>query len=121
MTSSPIDRLLGAINAHDIDVLSSCFASTYAVTFPANPDRSFTGRDQVRRNWEALFERYPHIQATATPWVHNGDEIWAEWEFRSDSGERPQFWQRGVIIAVVHRNVIASARFYMEPVTAPGS
>lgn len=46
--------------------------------------------------------------------VQNGAETWPEWGFLSE--EDPRFWQRGVVIAVVADDVIASARFYIEPV-----
>ena len=114
-TTAAIDRLIDAINAHDLDALTACFAPGYSVTWPAHPARSFTGRENVRRTWTAIFEAHPTVTASATPRVCNGDEVWAEWEFKSQ-GSQP-FWQRGVIIAVVHGDVIGSARFYMEPVT----
>jgi ketosteroid isomerase-like protein len=50
-----VDRMTDAINRHDLDALTACFAPVYASTFPAHPARSFTGRDQVRRNWETIF------------------------------------------------------------------
>jgi hypothetical protein len=36
---------------HDIDALTACFASSFANDWPAHPARSFTGADQVRRNY----------------------------------------------------------------------
>lgn len=116
MASSVIDRLVNAINAHDLEALTACFAPGYSVTVPAHPARSFTGQERVRSNWERLFQTFPTIGATVTAQVHSGDEIWTEWEYRSEAGNGPQFWQRGVAVVVVQDEVIASARFYMEPV-----
>lgn len=116
MSSPVVDRLVDAINAHDIEALTACFAPGYSVVFPAHPARSFTGREHVRRNWEAIFTAYPTIRATVTARVHNGDEIWGEWEFTSDSRDGARFWQRGVVIVVPEDGLIALARFYMEPV-----
>ena len=123
VASSVIDRLIDAINAHDIEALTACFVPAYSVTWPAYPARSFTGREHVRSTWEALFKAYPSIEATVTARVHSGDEIWAEWEFKSESAkdDHPQFWQRGVIVVAAEGDVIGSARFYMEPVEAADS
>ncbi|WUV53224.1 nuclear transport factor 2 family protein [Amycolatopsis sp. NBC_01480] len=58
MTLPVADRLADAINRHDLDALTACFAPVYESTFPAHPSRSFTGRDQVRRNWETLLATF---------------------------------------------------------------
>lgn len=122
-TTTAIDRLVEAINSHDLDAIEACFAPNYSVTTPAHPAttpahpaRSFTGRENVRRNWERILAAHPTVQAKAEPQVHSGNEIWAEWEYTSETGEHGQFWFRGVAITVISGNVIESARFYMEPV-----
>ena len=50
------ERLLEAINAHDIEAQIACFAEDYRSEQPAHPARAFTGRDQVRENWSRLFD-----------------------------------------------------------------
>ena len=70
---------------------------------------------------ETLFKAFPEMHAQVTARVHSGEEIWGEWEFRSDDGNNPEFWQRGVIVVVAQGDVIESARFYMEPVEAADS
>jgi len=120
MASPVVDRLVDAINEHDLERLTECFAPTISNVWPVHPARSFTGRDGVRRNWEAIFQAHPDIQVTLTTRAQSGDEIWGEWEFKAESGDgSPTFWQRGVIIAVVDSGLIAQSRFYMEPVEAP--
>ena len=111
-----LDRLLDAINSHDLDAMIACFAPGYVNSWPAHPARSFTGRDQVRRNWEMMFAARPDIKATVTGRAQAGDEIWAEWEFTGTERDGGEFHQRGVIIVVVDGDVIAGTRFYMEPV-----
>lgn len=64
MTLAVLDRLADAINQHDIDALTACFAPDFENVWPAHPARSFTGRDQVRRNWEMIFRHRPDIAAT---------------------------------------------------------
>jgi ketosteroid isomerase-like protein len=116
-----IDRLKDAINTHDIDALTGCFALDFVCTWPAHPSRSFTGRDQVRRNWEMMFQARPDIQAAVNAHVRADDETWAEWEFLGTERDGSRFDQRGVIIVVVEGDVITEARFYMEPVDVPSA
>lgn len=116
MADSVIDRLADAINMHDIEALTACFAPAFANDWPAHPARSFTGTDQVRRNWEAIFQAYPTVKAKIVRRVHSGNETWGEWEFKNDSHDGAQFRQRGVIIAEANGNRIVKTTFYMEPV-----
>jgi len=119
MASSVVDRLVDAINGHDLERLTECFAPSFSMVWPAHPARSFNGRDGVRRNWEAIFTAHPDIGVTLTTRAQSGEEIWGEWEFKAESSDGGQsFWQRGVIIVVVDGEVIVQSRFYMEPVEA---
>lgn len=59
-----LQRLLAAINAHDLDALVSCFADGYVNETPAHPQRGFGGSDQVRRNWTQIFAGVPDIRAS---------------------------------------------------------
>ncbi|MEV5569674.1 nuclear transport factor 2 family protein [Spirillospora sp. NPDC052269] len=119
MVESVADRLLDAINKHDIDALEACFAPMFECDWPAHPARSFTGSKQVRRNWEAIFASHPTVQARIFGRARTHDDLWAEWEFMSDVDNGVKFWQRGVIIVKVEGDRIAQARFYMEPVEWP--
>lgn len=117
MQSSVTDRLVEAINGHDLERLVDCFGPAFSVHWPVHPNRSFNGRDAVRRNWEAIFKAYPGIQVTLMRQAYSGAETWGEWEFKGESLEGgPPFWQRGVIIVVVDGEAIVQAHFYMEPV-----
>lgn len=80
MASSVIDRLVDAINGHDLERLVDCFGPAFSGLWPVHPARSFNGRDGVRKNWEAIFKAYPGVQATLTKQVQSGDETWGEWE-----------------------------------------
>ncbi len=84
--SSPVlERLLGAVNAHDLDALVSCFATDYLNETPVHPRRGFRGNDQVRRNWAQLFA-IADLRAAVPRHTLKGDELWTEWEM---SGTRP--------------------------------
>src|SRR4029077_396647 len=58
-----VERLRVATNAHDLEAVVSCFAADYRNETPAHPERGFTGRDQVRRNWEQIFAAVPDVTA----------------------------------------------------------
>jgi hypothetical protein len=48
------ERLLEAINAHDLEGQLACFNEDYRSEQPAHPARAFSGREQVRKNWSKL-------------------------------------------------------------------
>jgi ketosteroid isomerase-like protein len=109
-----LERLLRAVNAHDLDALVSCFASDYANETPVHPQRGFRGSDQVRRNWEQIFA-IADFRADVPRHSLDRDQLWTEWEM---SGKRPDgapLLLRGVVIFHID-GVIRSARFYLEPV-----
>jgi ketosteroid isomerase-like protein len=111
-----LDRLLHATNAHDLDAIVACFASGYRNDTPAHPARSFTGRDQVRKNWEQILGFVPDIQATVLRASVQDDVVWSEWEHRGTRRDGTPHVMRGVIIFGVEHDAIAWARFYLEPV-----
>jgi len=61
--SGVIDRLAVAMNAHDLDAAAGFFREDFRSEQPAHPGRAFTGRAQMRANWEAMFAGVP----TSTP------------------------------------------------------
>ena len=46
-----IERLCRATNDHNLEAIVGCFAVEFRNETPTHPQRSFTGREQVRRNW----------------------------------------------------------------------
>jgi len=115
-----VERLRIATNAHDLEALVSCFATDYRNETPAHPERGFTGRDQVRRNWEQLFAGVPDITAEVVRGAVDGDTAWTEWEHRGTRTDGSPHIMRGVVIFGVRKDVADWARFYLEPVQADG-
>ena len=114
--SAVIDRLIHAVNGHDLAGLVSCFADDYVNETPVHPLRGFTGSDQVRTNWTQIFAGVPDIEAAVLRRAENDDRVWTEWEIsgtRSEDGG--PFLMRGVVIFGISGEVISSARFYLEP------
>jgi hypothetical protein len=110
-----VGRLVDAINAHDLDALAGCFAEDFRCEWPAHPQRSFSGADQVRRNWEQRFARQPDVTVTVVRSVVAGNESWGEWHF-TGAGQPDD---RGVIVVVATPDGrrIQRTRFFMEPVS----
>jgi len=113
-------RLERATNAHDLNAITACFAADYRNDTPAHPERGFTGRDQVRRNWEQIFAGVPDVTATVLRSAVNGDEAWSEWEHRGTRRDGSAHVMRGVVIFGVADNLLTWARFYLEPVQEGG-
>jgi ketosteroid isomerase-like protein len=113
-------QLVRATNAHDLDALVACFAPDYQNVTPAHPERSFTGREQVRRNWEQIFAAIPDVTATVVRSAVDGDEAWSEWEHRGTRRDGSAHLMRGVVIFGVGNGLLTWARFYVEPVQEGG-
>ena len=109
-------RLERATNAHDVNAVVACFAEDYRNETPAHPERSFTGREQVRRNWEQIFAAIPDISVQVVRSAVTRDEVWSEWEHRGTRRDGSAHVMRGVVIFGVLGGLLAWARFYVEPV-----
>lgn len=118
--ASVLARLERATNAHDVNALVACFAPDYRNDTPAHPERSFTGREQVRRNWEQIFAAIPDLTARVLRTAVSGSEVWSEWEHRGTRRDGSAHVMRGVVIVGVANGLLAWARFYLEPVQEGG-
>ena len=110
-------NLENAINAHDLDLMASCFERDYHSSFPAHPDRDFHGIDQMKSNWSKIFAGVPNITAKLLRQASFGETFWAEWEWEGKRVDGTPFNMRGVTIQGIQKNRIVWARMYMEPVT----
>ena len=113
-----VERLRVASNEHNLPALVGCFAADYRNETPAHPERSFTGRDQVRKNWEQIFAAIPDLTAEVLRCAVDGDTVWTEWEHRGTRPDGSRHLMRGVVIFGVGGRVAEWARFYLEPVQA---
>ena len=113
-------RLLDAVNRHDLDELADCFAPAFVNETPAHPARSFTGRDQVKKNWAQIFGGVPDLQAEIVRQVAQDDMVWLEWEMRGTRRDGTRHLMRGVSIFGDVDGRFAWVRFYLEPVEQGG-
>lgn len=73
-----VERLHDAMNRHDLEAFLEQFDPGYRSETPAHPARSFTGREQVRRNWSAVFESTPDFHADLLRTAVDGETVWTE-------------------------------------------
>jgi ketosteroid isomerase-like protein len=116
-----MERLARAMNARDIDAFVGCFAADYVSDQPAHPQRAFTGAEQVRKNWTAVFEALPDLHAELIALVEHAQTVWTEWHWRATNPDGSLFDWRGVIIMGVADGLIAWGRLYMEPTDLAGA
>jgi ketosteroid isomerase-like protein len=114
-----IERLHRAVQQHDLDDLTACFAADYRNETPAHPSRGFVGRAQVRRNWEQIFAVVPDLTADVT-WIAADRAVWSEWEMRGARRDGQSHLIRGVVIFGIRDGEATWARFYLEPVDQEG-
>lgn len=116
------NRLLAAMNAHDVDAFVACFAADYRSEQPAHPGRAFQGSDQVRVNWTSVFAGVPdfHAEIILSTSTDDGVEI-GEWRWRGTHTDGSPFEMGGVILLGIEDARIAWGRLYMEPVERYGA
>jgi limonene-1,2-epoxide hydrolase len=115
------ERLLEATNRHDLEELVGCFAPAFVNETPAHPARSFTGAEQVRRNWAQIFAGVPDLEAEILRRTIDGGTVWTEWEMRGTRVDGSPHLMRGVGIFQVDDGRFSSLRFYLEPVERGGA
>ena len=111
-----LDRLVEATNEHDLDSLVRCFGDDYVNETPAHPSRGFTGREQVRKNWQQIFTFVPDIRAEITASAVDAGRVWSEWDMRGTRPDGTTHHMAGVIVFDVADGVAHRARFFLEPV-----
>jgi ketosteroid isomerase-like protein len=111
-----LDRLVPAVNTHDIEELVACFHADYVNVNPAHPQRGFHGNEQVRRNWMQIFSSVPDVHATVLRSAVDDETVWSEWEMTGTRTDGEAFDMRGVFIFGVSDGRAQWARMFHEPV-----
>ena len=116
-----MNRLLAALNAHDLDAFVACFAPNYRSEQPAHPSYAFEGSDKVRENWTSVFSGVPDLNAelVVSATTDDGVEI-GEWNWRGTYTDGSPFAMRGVTVMGIEGEQIAWGRLYMEVVELDG-
>ena len=114
--SEVLDRLVAAMNAHDLDAAAGFFHEDYRSELPAHPGRAFAGRAQMRANWEAMFAGVPDFHAEICRSVQDGDTTWTEWRWSGTRHDGQAFAMRGVTLFEISGDQIVAGRLYLEEV-----
>ena len=115
-----VGRLHQAMNRHDLRAFVDCFDSDYRSEQPAHPGRGFGGREQVERNWSALFDGIPDFHAELVATAAEGDTLWSEWRWTGTRVGKAPLDMRGVTLFRIGDGRIVSGRLYMEEVEEAG-
>ncbi len=114
---SVVTRFVNACNRHDADGVAACLHPDFDSIQPMYPSRNFRGADQVRRNWQAIFDAEPGFRLTVRRSAAMDDTVWLELHGAGRDAE-----VAGVFIMGIVGDRIRWARIYsalVEPV-APG-
>lgn len=111
-----IDRMVLAMNAHDLDAAAGYIHEDYRSEQPAHPSRAFVGRAQMRANWAAMFAGIPDFHAEVIRSVQDGDTTWSEWRWSGTRGDGRPFDVRGVTLFEISDDQVVAGRLYMEDV-----
>ena len=112
---SVVERMHEALNRHDLEAFLECIDPGYGSEQPAHPNRGFGGKEQVRKNWSAIFKSFPDFEADLLRHTSEGGTAWSEWHWTAMGLNIA-----GVILMGVENDRIVWARLYMEPVEEDG-
>lgn len=113
---SVVERLHEAMNHHDLEAFLDCFDPNYQSEQPAHPQRAFSGSEQVRKNWSAVFRSIPDFQADLLRFTVEGDTEWSEWHWQGTQDGGTRLDMRGVMILGIQDGRIKWGRLYMEEI-----
>lgn len=85
-----------------------------------HPDRVFTGSEQVRRNWAAVFDGVPDFHAELVRSAQGEDGTWLEWYWHGTRVDGTRLEVRGVTIFGVQDDRILWGRLFMDEVDRSG-
>lgn len=118
--SSVIERLVTAMNAHDLESASALIHEDYQSEQPLHPGRAFAGRAQMRSNWAAMFAGIPDFHAELCQSVDDGETTWSEWHWSGTRTDGQPFDVRGVTLFRIRDDLVVAGRLYMEDVIGDG-
>jgi ketosteroid isomerase-like protein len=116
-----LERLERAMNACDLEAMLACIHEDYRSEQPAHPERGFGGRDQVEKNWSALFDAMPDFHAEALETAVEDTAVWTEWRWTGSRADGSTLDMRGVTLFGIKGGLITSGRLYMEEVEELGT
>lgn len=116
-----VERMVRAINSHDIEVFVDCFDPLYHGEQPVHPDKAYRGRELVHKQWSEIWSRLPDFHAKTLRMVSDKDSVWVEWSMTGTQNDKARVDLLGVAIFGVRSDRIAWSRIYLEPLQKPGA
>ena len=116
-----MERINTALNQHDLEAFLDCFDPDYQSEQPVHPGRAFSGREQVRKNWSAMFDSTPDFRSVLLSTASEGDTGWAEWHWSGRRSDGTQLEMQGMTVFGVRDGRITWQRLYMEEVKGGGA
>jgi limonene-1,2-epoxide hydrolase len=111
-----IDRLVAALNAHDLDAAVGLLHESYRSEQPAHPGRAFVGRDRMRANWQAMLAGIPDFHADVVRSAAAANTVWTEWQWTGTRTDGQVFEVRGVTLFEIADDHIVAGTLYLEDV-----
>ena len=102
-----VTRFVNACNRHDADAIFACLHPNFDSIQPMFPSRNFRGADQVRRNWQAIFDAEPGFRLTVLRSAVQDDIVWLELHGAGRDAE-----VAGVFVMGIQGDRIRWARIY---------
>lgn len=115
------NRLLSAMNAHDLDAFVGCFAENYHSEQPASEPELQRARQGARKLGGCLLG-VPDFEAELVSSAVSGDGVeMGEWRWSGKHVDGSPFAMRGVTVLGLANDRIAWGRLYMEVVEESGA
>jgi limonene-1,2-epoxide hydrolase len=115
-----VERVIRALNDHDLETMLEQFDADYRSEQPAHPARTFRGIDQVRQNWSALLDALPDVRWEIIRSAERDDTAWIEARLTGTRADGTRLEEIGVVLFGVARRKIAWGRLYLEEIEAGG-
>lgn len=112
------ERIIEAMNQHDLDAVIACVTPDYISEQPAHPSRSYVGSEQLRTNLGRIFASVPDFRVDLLADGTINDEYWIETRWHGTRADGAAFDLRGVMIFATRDGLISRNRHYFEPVEA---
>jgi limonene-1,2-epoxide hydrolase len=110
-----VTRFVEAANRHDVDGIYATVHPNFDSIQPCFPARNFSGAEQVRKNWRAIFQAEPGFRLTVLRSARSGNTVWVELHGAGDASQ-----VAGIFILGVEGDRIRWARVYSGPVEQVG-
>jgi limonene-1,2-epoxide hydrolase len=116
-----VERLVRALNDHDIDAFVECFDPLYHGEQPVHPDRAYRGRELVHKEWSEIMKRLLDLHAKVLRMASEKDTVWVEYSMTGTQKDKTRVELLGVAIHGVRNDRIIWGRIYLEPLRKPGA